>query len=89
MAEMIPPKARVQREQVLMPEQDPKERTCNFKEVPLGYNKEQAIYEAQRCLQCKNAKCITGCPAEINIPQFVKKIVEEDFSGAYFEILKT
>ena len=89
MAKMIPPKERVQREPVLMPEQKPQERSHNFKEVPLGYTKKQAIYEAQRCLQCKNAKCVSGCPAEINIPQFIKKIVEEDFAGAYLEILKT
>jgi len=89
MAEMISPKDRMKREQVPMPEQNPNERNRNFKEVPLGYTREQAIYEAQRCLQCKNAKCIIGCPAEINIPQFIKKIVEEDFSAAYNEILKT
>jgi len=89
MAEMIPPKERVKREQIPMPEQEPKERIYNFKEVPLGYTQEQAIYEAQRCLQCKNPKCVPGCPAEINISQFIKKIVEEDFAGAYLEILKT
>ena len=89
MAEMIPPKERMQREQVLMPEQKPQDRYRNFKEVPLGYTQEQAIYEAQRCLQCKNAKCVSGCPAEINIPKFIEKIVEEDFASAYLEILKT
>ncbi len=89
MAEMIPVKERMQREQIPMPKQEPKERNHNFKEVPLGYTREQAIYEAQRCLQCKNAKCMKGCPAEINIPQFIKKIVEEDFAGAYLEILNT
>jgi len=89
MAEMIPPKERMQREQIPMPEQEPKERIYNFKEVPLGYTQEQAIYEAQRCLQCKNPKCMKGCPAEINIPKFIEKIVEEDFAGAYLEILKT
>ena len=89
MAKMIPPKERMQREQVPMPEQKPQERSHNFKEVPLGYTKEQAIYEAQRCLQCKNPKCVPGCPAEINISQFIKKMVEEDFAGAYLEILKT
>ncbi|HER23871.1 MAG TPA: NADPH-dependent glutamate synthase [Candidatus Atribacteria bacterium] len=89
MAEMISPKERMQREQVLMPEQNPQERSHNFQEVPLGYNQEQALYEAQRCLQCKNPQCVPGCPAEINIPQFIKKIVEEDFAGAYLEILKT
>jgi len=89
MAEMIPPKKRMQREQVPMPEQEPKERICNFKEVPLGYTQEQAIYEAQRCLQCKNHPCVSGCPAEINIPKFIAKIVEENFAEAYLEILKT
>jgi len=89
MAEMIPHKERVKREQIPMPEQEPKERIYNFKEVPLGYTQKQAIYEAQRCLQCKNPKCVPGCPAEINISQFIKKIVEEDFAGAYLEILKT
>ncbi len=89
MAKMIPPKERIKREQIPMPEQEPKERIYNFKEVPLGYTQEQAIYEAQRCLQCKNPKCVPGCPAEINIPKFIEKIVEEDFAGAYLEILKT
>jgi len=89
MVEMISPKERMQREQVPMLEQEPKERIYNFKEVPLGYTREQAIYEAQRCLQCKNPKCVPGCPAEINIPKFIEKIVEEDFAGAYLEILKT
>lgn len=89
MAEMIPVKERMKRNQVPMPEQEPKERIYNFKEVPLGYTKEQAIYEAQRCLQCKVPKCIAGCPAEINIPKFIEKIVEENFAEAYFEILKT
>jgi len=89
MAKMIPPKERMQRAPVPMPEQDPKERIRNFQEVPLGYSREQAIYEAQRCLQCKNPQCIKGCPAEINIPLFIQKIVEEDFKGAYLEILKT
>ena len=89
MAQMIPVKERMKREQVPMPEQDPQERIHNFREVPLGYSKDQAIYEAQRCLQCKVPKCRQGCPAEINIPQFIQKIVEEDFKGAYLEILKT
>jgi len=89
MAEMIPPKERMQREQISMRQQEPKERIHNFKEVPLGYTQEQAIYEAQRCLQCKNPKCMKGCPAEINIPKFIEKIVKEDFAGAYLEILKT
>ncbi|TFG92663.1 MAG: NADPH-dependent glutamate synthase, partial [Candidatus Atribacteria bacterium] len=89
MAEMIPPKERMQREQVSMPEQNPQERSHNFQEVPLGYSQEQAIYEAQRCLQCKNHPCVSGCPAEINIPKFIAKMVDENFAEAYLEILKT
>jgi len=89
MAEMIPVKERIKRNQVSISEQDPKKRIYNFKEVPLGYTKAEAIYEAQRCLQCKVPKCIAGCPAGINIPKFIEKIVEEDFAGAYLEILKT
>ena len=49
-------------------EQDPKVRATNFEEVCLGYNKEEAMEEATRCLNCKNAKCIQGCPVSINIP---------------------
>jgi len=86
---MIPVKERIKRNQVSMSEQNPKKRIYNFKEVPLGYTKAEAIYEAQRCLQCKVPKCIDGCPAEINIPKFIVKIVEEDFARAYLEILKT
>ncbi|MEA1995848.1 MAG: NADPH-dependent glutamate synthase [Campylobacterota bacterium] len=89
MAEMIPIKERMKREQVSMPEQDPQIRSHNFNEVPTGYTKEMAIYEAQRCLQCTPPKCVEGCPAEVRIAEFIKKIVEEDFAGAYFEILKT
>ncbi len=89
MAKMIPMKERGKRVQRAMPEQPVEERIHNFNEVPLGYNKEDAIYEAQRCLQCESPTCIEGCPAEVNIPEFIKKIVEEDFSGAYFELLKT
>jgi len=89
MAKMIPVKERGKRTQRAMPEQAVKERIHNFNEVPLGYTKEDAVYEAQRCLQCDSSTCVEGCPAEVDIPQFIKKIVEEDFSGAYFEIMKT
>ena len=57
-----------------MPEQEPKERIKNFKEVPYGYDKETAIEEAKRCLQCKNKPCMEGCPVEIDIPCFIKYI---------------
>ena len=89
MAKMIEMKERTKRDTVPMREQMPSERIHNFKEVPLGYSKEEAIYEAQRCLQCKNPTCMRGCPAEIDIPTFIRYIVEEDFKKAYLTILET
>ncbi|MBQ2855466.1 MAG: NADPH-dependent glutamate synthase [Oscillospiraceae bacterium] len=71
-----------------MPEQDPKVRARNFKEVSLGYTAEQAIEEANRCLKCKNPKCVTGCPVNIRIPEFIAKVQEGDFKAAY-EIIST
>ena len=58
-------------------EQEPKVRATNFDEVCLGYNKDEAVEEAQRCLGCKNAKCITGCPVNINIPAFIAQVKKE------------
>ena len=55
-------------------EQDAKERACNFEEVCLGYNADEAVAEAQRCLNCKNAHCVQGCQVSINIPGFVEKV---------------
>ena len=89
MADMVPVLERMKRSQRSMPEQDPIKRIRNFDEVPLGYKKGDAIYEAQRCLQCDLSPCVEGCPAEVRIPQFILKIVEEDFASAYLEILKT
>jgi len=57
-------------------EQDPKERSKNFKEVSFGYNREEAVLEAERCLQCKNPKCVGACPVAINIPKFIKELRE-------------
>ena len=54
-----------------MPVQDPAERRKNFNEVALGYTEEQAIAEAARCLQCKDPKCVQGCPVNIDIPAFI------------------
>ena len=65
-----------------MPEQEAKTRARNFNEVPFGYTPELAQLESSRCLQCKKPKCIEGCPVEIDIPAFVKKINEGDFIGA-------
>lgn len=64
-------------------EQAPEERAHNFEEVCLGYNEEEARAEATRCLNCKNPKCVEGCPVSINIPGFIAKIKEGDMAGAY------
>ena len=64
-------------------EQDPKVRATNFDEVCLGYNKDEAMEEAQRCLDCKKAKCMEGCPVQIHIPNFIKAVKEGDFEEAY------
>ncbi|MBP1889327.1 glutamate synthase (NADPH/NADH) small chain [Clostridium moniliforme] len=69
-------------------EQDPKERAKNFKEVCLGYNEEEAVKEAKRCLQCKNPRCVTGCPVSIDIPGFIKMVSEEKFEEAAKVIAK-
>ncbi len=63
-------------------EQDPKVRAANFEEVCLGYNEEEAVEEAKRCLQCKKPLCVQGCPVSIDIPAFIKKVTERDFEGA-------
>ena len=63
-------------------EQDPKVRATNFEEVCLGYNKEEAMEEASRCLKCKNARCMKGCPVSINIPGFIKEVQDGNFEEA-------
>lgn len=72
-----------------MPVQDAKVRAHNFDEVALGYTEEQAIDEANRCLNCKNMPCVAGCPVKIHIPEFISKIKEGDFEGAYQIITKS
>ena len=64
-------------------EQDPKVRATNFEEVCYGYNKEEAMEEAARCLTCKNAKCVKGCPVNIDIPGFIKEVKEGNFEEAF------
>lgn len=66
-----------------MPVQDPKVRARNFKEVALGYSIDDAVLEANRCLNCKNRPCVEGCPVNISIPEFISKMKERDFEGAY------
>ena len=74
---------------VKMPEQAPTVRNKNFKEVALGYTPEMAVAEANRCLNCKNPICVSGCPVNVQIPDFIKKIAEGDFEGAYHKIAET
>ena len=72
-----------------MPQQDPNVRNKNFQEVALGYTKEQAIDEAQRCLNCKKKPCVTGCPVQIDIPAFIEQVAKGEFEEAYKIITKS
>ena len=65
-----------------MPAQEPQERIKNFEEVALGFTPELAVAEADRCLECKQPKCVEGCPVNIDIPAFVAAIQREDFESA-------
>ncbi|MFP4015647.1 MAG: NADPH-dependent glutamate synthase [Halanaerobiales bacterium] len=78
----------LQKEKTPMRSQSPEERKNNFKEVPLGYNLEEAINEAQRCLQCKHKPCVAGCPVGVPIPQFIDALTNNDIEKA-IEIMKT
>lgn len=66
-----------------MPSQAPEVRAHNFDEVALGYTEQIALDEAARCLNCKNMPCVSGCPVNVHIPEFIKKITEKDYEGAY------
>lgn len=70
-------------------EQDAKERAANFEEVCLGYNMEEAMEEASRCIGCKNAQCVKGCPVAIDIPGFIEKVKGGDIEAAYQVISKS
>ncbi len=82
MADMSPVK-------VKMPEQEPTVRNKNFKEVSLGYTEEMAMAEANRCLNCKNKPCVSGCPVNVQIPAFIALVAKGDFKGAYEKISET
>ncbi len=72
-----------------MPSQDPNVRNKNFEEVALGYTEAQALDEAQRCLNCKNKPCMTGCPVMVHIPEFIAEVAKGDFEAAYQIISNT
>jgi len=76
----------IKKNRVPMPKQEPSVRIRNFDEVALGYTPEQAMEEASRCLQCKDAKCIEGCPVGVDIPTFIKYIKEGNFLDAVKKI---
>ena len=79
----------IPQERTPVQEQDPKERARNFEEVSLGYRLEEALVEADRCLQCADEPCVRGCPVSIDIPGFIQKIVEKHYQGAYDIITDT
>ncbi len=72
-----------------MPSQEPDVRNKNFLEVALGYSEENAIDEAQRCLNCKHKPCVSGCPVQINIPEFIAHVAKGDFEAAYGVIARS
>ncbi len=74
---------------VKMPEQEPDIRNKNFKEVALGYDEQMAIEEAQRCLNCKHKPCVSGCPVNVQIPEFIQLVAEGKFEDAYNKIRET
>jgi glutamate synthase (NADPH/NADH) small chain len=80
------PKPKIKKEAVEMPKQAPKERVKNFNEVALGYTEAQALEEASRCLQCVKPQCISGCPVEVPIPEFIKCIREQKYGDAIAKI---
>ena len=63
-------------------EQDPKVRAANFEEVCYGYNEEEAVLEASRCLHCKNPRCVSACPVSVKIPEFIAAVAAHDFEAA-------
>ncbi len=75
-------KRKICKESIPMPKQDLKKRIRNFKEVALGYSEDQAVAEAQRCLQCPQPKCMNGCPVDIDIPKFIQLVSERKFDEA-------
>ena len=82
----VKPKPKIKKEVVEMPKQEPYVRRTNFSEVALGYDEEQALEEANRCLQCVKPQCVTGCPVEVPISEFVKCIRERKYAEGIAKI---
>ena len=76
------PRSKPKKEAVPMPKQEPKVRRENFNEVATGYTEQQALEEASRCLQCPKPQCVTGCPVEVCIPDFIKLLREGKYEEA-------
>ena len=72
-----------------MPTRSPEDRRRDFREVATGYTAEMALNEAQRCLDCKNSPCVSGCPVGIAIPEFIRELKKNDAEGAYRVILRS
>ena len=70
-------------EKIKMPEQAPDVRNKNFEEVAMGYTAEMAMEEASRCLNCKHKPCVSGCPVNVRIPEFIAEVAKGDFMAAY------
>ncbi len=89
MTEKLEKKDRMKIPRQTMPEQDPKVRRSNFQEVPYGLTEEQALLEANRCIECKKAPCIPGCPVEVDIPGFIALVQQKQYAAAARKIKET
>ena len=87
MEKKLSPKERMAIQRQIMPEQDALARSTNFKEVNLGFDEQLALLEAERCIQCKDPKCVQGCPVRVNIPRFIGHIAEGDLAAAAQSLL--
>ena len=85
----MPKKERMKIPRQDMPEQPPEQRVKNFNEVPFGFTEEQAVTEAQRCLECPKAPCIKGCPVEVDIPGFIRLVMDKQYAAAARKIKET
>ena len=89
MANQLEKKDRMKIQRQVMPQQEPTDRVRNFKEVPFGFEESMALTEAARCLECPKAPCIRGCPVEVDIPGFIKLVLEKDYAAAARKIKET